>query len=257
MSLGNLKLTRQAISLDFETTGVDPVQDRIIQAAFIVINQTGERFTWETFINPEMHIPEDSTAVHGITDEMVKDAPVFSQVAARIHKGLQNRDIIGYNPRSLDLPILDESLRRSGLKLDLTGVRVIDAAGIFFKKEPRTLTAAVAKYCGRSHEDAHGAAQDADATADVLIAQLGVYEDLAAMTLEELAAYSLRGDNPPADLAGKLYRDADGDLRYAFGKCRDVKVRDDVGFGYWMLKQTSPGFPGDTCEVLRAELDRI
>lgn len=251
-----MNLSRPLCSLDFEATGIDATVDRIIQAGFTVLYPDGRRTRWETLIDPQRHIPEESTVIHGITDEMVRDAPVFAQVASRIYRGLLGKDLCGFNLRSLDLPILDEELRRCGLKLDLDGVLVIDAFSIFQKKEPRDLSAAVVKYCGRSHEDAHGAGADAEATLDVLTGQLAMYEDLGEMDLAALAVYSQRNENPPVDLAGKLYRDADGDLRYTLAKVRDVKVRDDAGFAYWMLRQFSPPFPGSTCDALRAELER-
>lgn len=251
-----LTLTRPLVTIDTETTGTDPVKDRIIEFGCTVLHPDGSRTKWEQRFNPGSHIPDESTAVHGITDADVADKPPFSEFAVKIHRALQGKDIAGYSLRLLDLPILDEEFRRCGMKLDITGVHVIDAAGIFFKKEPRDLTAAVAKYCGRDHADAHGAGADAEATLDVLIGQMAAYEDVGAMDLADLAALSIRGDKQPADLAGKFYRDADGDLRYAFGKCRDVKVRDDVGFGYWMMRQTSPPFPGNTCDVLQEELDK-
>lgn len=250
-----MRLTRPLCVLDTETTGVDPVQDRVIELGITILRPDGTRTKWGQRFNPGISVPAEATAVHGITDEMLADCPKFADMAQKIHRGLQGKDIAGFNLRGLDLPILDEEFRRCGLKLDLSDALVIDAFGIFSNKEPRNLTAAVQKYCGRSHEDAHGAAADAEATLDVLLGQLAAYEDLAAMELVDLAKFSRRGDKEPADLAGKLYRDGNGDLRYNFGKCRDVKVKDDVGFGYWMMKQSNPPFPGHTLELLRAELE--
>jgi DNA polymerase-3 subunit epsilon len=252
-----MTLTRPLCVLDTETTGVDPVIDRIIEFGCTVYLPDGSRKKYEQRFNPGMHIPEEATEIHGISDEDVKDMPPFSDHAAKIHRALQGKDIAGYNLRRLDLPLLDEELRRSELKLDLTGVVVIDVAAIFFNKEPRNLEAAVLKYCGRSHEDAHGAAADADATLDVLLGQLAMYEDLAAMELPALAAFARMGDKETIDLAGKLFRDSDGDICYAFGKSKGVKAKVDPGFGYWLLRQTSPPFPCHTCEVLRAEFERL
>ena len=248
--------TRPLVSLDLESTGVDPVLDRIIEFGCTVLSPDGTRRHWEQRFNPGMPIPAEATAVHGITDADVVDKPPFGDYAAKILAGLRGRDIVGYNLWRMDLPMIDEELRRCGLRLDLTGVNVIDAFGIFSNREPRDLSAAVKRYCGRSHEDAHGAAADAAATLDVLCGQLAEYEDLRSMDLSALSLASLRGDNQPADLAGKLYR-KNGDLYYAFGKVKDMRVADDPGFGRWMLRQSTPPFPGSTREVLMAEFERL
>ncbi len=203
-----LKLTRALVVLDTETTGTETT-DRVIEIGTTVLHVDGTRKHWEQRFNPGIPIPPAATEIHGITDADVADKPPFSEYALRIKRGLTERDIAGYSVR-FDISMIDEELRRCGLKLDLTGVNVIDAAGIFFKKEPRTLTAAVQKYCGRSHEDAHGAAADAAASLDVLVAQLEMYEDLAAMDFPTLAQFSRRDDVEYVDLACKLWRDPEG-----------------------------------------------
>lgn len=243
---------RDLVVLDTETTGVDPVKDRIIELGVTVYSQDGTRRDWVKRFNPGVPIPVEATDIHDITDADVADCDPFSAWAPKILQALQGRDIAGYNLRRLDLPIIDEEMRRCGLTWDWRKSNIIDAAGIFFAKEQRNLSAAVQKYCGRSHDDAHGALPDAQATLDVLLAQLALYPDLAAMELPAVAAYSRMGDKDWVDLACKLYRDPDGDLRYGFGKVKDVKVKLDPGFGYWMLGKD---FPGDTKDVLRAELN--
>ena len=246
-------LLRPLAVIDTETTGTDPVKDRLVEFAVTVYGTDGSRKQWEQRFNPGIPIPKEASDVHGILDEHVANCPTFAVFARKIHNGLSGKDIAGYNVRRLDLPLIDEELRRCCLKLDLTGVHIIDAAGIFFNKEKRNLEAAVLKYCGRSHEGAHGAGTDAEATLDVLLAQLAMYDDLAAMDIAGVAAFSRMGEKDYVDLAGKFYRDEDGDLRYGFGKVKDVKVRVDPGFGYWMK---SKDFPGHTIEVLDAELLR-
>lgn len=245
-----MNLSRPIAFIDIESTGVDPVKDRIIEIGVAVLYPDGVRSP-EIFVrrfNPGREIPQSAIEVHGITDDAVRDAPPFSASSAGILRGLQGKDIAGYNLRRFDLPILDEELRRSGLKLDLTGVRVIDCYGIFAKKEPRKLEDAVKRYCGRDHVLSHGAGSDADATLDVLLGQLEAYEDLAKMDLSELAKFSQIEDLQYADLAQKLYYDQDGKICYAFGKHKDCRVRDRMNYAEWMLAN---GFPGSTCDVLR------
>lgn len=245
-----MNLSRPIAFIDTESTGVDPVKDRILEIGVAVLHPDGVR-NHEVFtrrFNPGMAIPPAATEIHGITDEDVKDCPRFAESATGIWRGLQGKDLAGYNLRRFDLPILDEELRRSGLKLDLTGVQVIDCFGIFSKKEPRKLEDAVRRYCGREHAGAHGAASDADVTVDVLLGQLEAYEDLAKMDLSELASYSNVQDLKYADLAQKLYFDDEGKVCYAFGKHKDCRVRDRMNYAEWMLANN---FPGSTCDVLR------
>lgn len=247
--------TRPLISIDLETTGVDPVVDRIVEIGIVSVTPLGHtKEHWGRF-NPGKPISAEATAVHGITDEMVKNLLPFSATADELLGIIAGHDLLGYNLRRLDLPMLDEEFRRCGMKLNLDGVRIIDAYGIWSKKAPKRLEDAVRVFCGRAHIGAHGAVADARATLDVMNGMLATYPDLCGMTEDELARYSTHGDVEYADLAGKLYRDKDGDLRYAFGKVKDVKVRDDMGYGRWMLNKAN--FPGNTNDVLEAEMQRI
>jgi DNA polymerase-3 subunit epsilon len=249
-----VKIERPIVFLDIESTGVDPVHDRIVELGMVAYLPDGQRVPWSKRFNPEMPIPPASTEVHGITDEDVKDCPLFADYAGKVARSIAGKDLAGYNPWRMDLPMLDEELRRAGHKLDLTGVRVIDCFGIFSKKEPKKLEDAVRKYCGREHDGAHGALADAAATLDVFLGQIGMYPELAAMELGSIADFSRIQDNPYIDVAGKLYRDKDGDARYAFGPQRDKKVSDEPGFGHWMLNKD---FPESTREALMAEFDRL
>ncbi len=249
-----MKFDRPILCCDFETTGVDPVLDRIISMGVSILHPDGEIKPngWEIMFNPGIQIPEGATAIHGITDADVADCPPFSDYAAKLHKSLQGKDILTYNGRRLDLPILDSELRRCGLKLDLKGVRILDAQTIFFKKKPRSLADAVEEYCGRVHAESHGAGPDAAATLDVLLGQMKRYPDLDELSLDDLHKYSLMGEFEPADLSGKLYRDQKGYLRFAFGKWKDERVLDQSGYAGWMLGKD---FPEDTKECLREELE--
>lgn len=252
-------LERPLVALDTETTGVDPVLDRLVSIGVVVLNPDGTRKKWETLLNPEMPIPQGASEIHGIGDSDVANAPKFRDIAAGFSKALRDKDLLLYNGRRLDLPIIDEEFRRCGSRLDLTGIRVIDAFTVFQKREPRDLSAFVRRYSGRSHEGAHGAAADSEGTLDGYLGCLGEYEDLRAMTLDEQAQHSMHGDDPdrePCDLAGKLYRKG-GAVYYAFGKAKDCTVQSDPGYAYWILKCDNPPFPGSTRDALKAELARL
>ena len=249
-----MNLTRPICYIDIESTGTDPVEDQIIEMAIAMKAPDGRKRRWVQGFKPTVPIKPGATAKHGKTDADVAGCPPFSEFAQQIVEALAGKDICGYNPWRLDLPMLDEELRRCGLKLDLDGVEVIDCFGIFSKKEPRTLADAVKKYTGKEHVDAHGAWPDAVVLDGVLAGQLEMYPDLAEMSLEKLAEYSRIGDVVYADLAGKLYYDADGDMCFAFGKSKDKKVSDDAGYARWMLGRD---FPGSTRDALAEELERL
>ena len=255
-----MKLDRSIVSIDLETTGVDPLVDRIVELGmeFLFVGKNGAEPTRRGAskrFNPGVPIHPDATAVHGITDADVASCPRFAEFAGKVEETLHGKDLVGYNLRRFDLVILDEELRRCGLKLEITPAQcIIDCFGIFQKKEPRALADAVRRYCGREHVYAHSAGADAAATLDVLIGQLEAYKDLADMDLNALAVYS-RGDVEYVDLGGKFQRDADGDLVFAFGKNKGRKVRDEGGYADWMLEKGQ--FPGSTLEVLEAELRRL
>lgn len=254
-----MKLERPLIFIDVEGTGTDPQIDRILELSLLdcdLIAPVKTYRSWTQRFNPGMLIPAKSTAVHGITDMMVASEPNFDVAIGKVVLSfLSCCDIAGYNLRRYDLPIIDEELRRVGLKLDLTGVNIIDVYGIFAKKESRTLSDAVRKYCDREHIAAHNSAADNQATRDVLCGQLAVYPDLDAMSVAGLAKFGELDENCYVDVARKLYRDKDGDLCYGFGKFRGMKVRDDMGYADWMLNRAN--FPGSTVDALQSEINRL
>lgn len=248
-----MKLTRAMVVLDVESTGVDPMVDRIVQFGAVRLEPDGTSQTVSYLINPNRPIPNEASDIHGITDEVVRNELSFGDLAFQIITALTDADFCGYNLRRLDLPILDQELRRCGSKLPL-GTHIIDVYGIWAQMAPRTLSDAVRLFCGRDHGPAHDALADAQATLDVLHGQIAMFSALEGIGAGALAILSNMAERPPADLAGKLYRDGNGDLRYAFGKHRDTKVRDETGFAHWMLGKD---FPGNTLDVLYAELKRL
>lgn len=249
-----MKLTRDMAVFDVESTGVDPVKDRIVSFGVCVLHPDLSRSQWHALINPGIPISAEATAKHGYTDEDVKDCPPFSHFATKIWKGLQNKDLGGFNIIRFDACLLDEEMRRCGLYLDLRETHVVDCFAIFSKKNPRTLADAVRLYCGRDQENGHHADVDASDTADVLLGQLAMYPDLDEMELAELAAFSSVDDLNYVDLARKLYRDADGFCCYAFGKNKGVRVADEKSYAKWMF---GASFPGSTLDALEDELARL
>lgn len=241
-------LTKDLAVFDLETTGVDPVTCAIFEYACLIITPEGTRKGVSVRFRPWQPISPEAEEITGVTNEMVADCPPFAEYAERIWKSLRGKDLAGFNINRFDVVCLDQELRRCGLKLDLTGVSVVDAHTIFVKQHPRDLSAAVRTYLNREHDGAHGAQADALATADVLFAQIAAHEDLAAMSIEELATFARHGDTIPVDIAGKLYRDKEGFVRFAFGGKKDARLIDEPGYCKWLLGSDFPGSTRDAVE---------
>ncbi len=229
----NLFLERPLLVFDLETTGTDVAKDRIVTLAGKKIFGEDMAETFDFAFNPVIPIPPEATAVHGITDEMAANAPLFRDSAKNLLILFTGCDLAGFNNINFDVPLLWEEFARANLSWNLDGIHILDAGNIFKKKEPRTLTAGLKFYCGREHAEAHNALADVEATADVLFAQLERYNDLKAMNLPEIAAFS-RMDNR-IDLAGKFIRNEQGDAIYNFGKQRGLRVKDDPSLAAWMM----------------------
>jgi len=226
---------------DLETTGADVVKDRIVSIAISFIHPDGSRKDKYMLINPGIPIPAEASEVHGITDEMVKDSPRFAQIAGSLHKQILGVDLGGFNIKGFDIPLLAEEFARCGIDWPSKGIKVFDALGIFMNMERRRLQDAVKFYCGREITDAHNAAGDVASTIDVLTEQIERYGLDSPAKVELHGRGSWDGEElimrDLYDPAGKLYVDEDGAVRYNFGKAKDTKVKDDPGFGQWMLKQ--------------------
>ena len=220
-----LNLKNPIIFFDLETTGVDITNDRIVEISLVKVSPCKSEPEVKTRrIRPvddkgqTMHIPEEASAVHGIYDEDVADAPAFRQIAKSLAEYIKGCDMGGFNSNRFDVPILAEEFLRAGVDIDLKKRKFVDVQTIFHKKEQRTLTAAYKFYCGRTLEDAHSAQADTLATYEVLKAQLDRYEadgdlpnDIAA-----LAEYSTQSRF--VDFAGRIvYDDKDREV-FSFGK---------------------------------------
>src|SRR5678809_685790 len=173
-----LQLTKPLAFIDLETTGVNLATDRIIEIAIVKVLSDGKRSVKRKLINPQISIPKQSSDLHGITNEMVKDAPVFKEVAQELKQMLDGCDIAGYNSNRFDIPMLVEEFLRADVDFDMKGRRLLDVQNIFHKMEQRTLSAAYKFYCNKNLDGAHSAEIDASATHEILIAQLERYPEL-------------------------------------------------------------------------------
>ena len=172
----DLKLERPLVVFDIESTGVNPMRDRIVELAVLKISPDGAMQSTVRRVNPEVPIPPGAAAVHGITDADVADKPPFSVIAANFARYLDDCDLGGYNLLNFDVPLLQAEFQRAAVPFSLEGRRIIDVYNIFCKLYPRTLTAAYQFFCGRDLNDAHAAAADTQATWEVLLGQLARHQ---------------------------------------------------------------------------------
>lgn len=246
----DLKLDRPLAVFDIESTGTNPRTDRMVELAIIKIMPDGQRLERIDRINPQMPIPPGAIAVHGITDEDVAECLPFDDIAADVEEFLTDCDLGGYNLIRYDIPMLEEEFIRARLRFRTDGRRIIDAQRIFHKNEPRDLTAALAFYCDREHDGAHGALADADATLRVLQGQLKHYPELPH-DMEELDLYCNPRDSDWVDRMGRL-KWINGDIAINFGRKKGMALKkmieQDPNFIKWMLRSD---FPRDTLDIIR------
>lgn len=232
-----LNLTNPIIFFDLETTGVNVAHDRIVEICYLKVWPNGNESARTMRINPEMHIPEQASEVHGIYDKDVTDCPTFKMVAKEVAHDFEGCDIAGFNSNRFDVPMLAEEFLRAGVDLDLTRHKLIDVQVIYHKMEQRTLSAAYKFYCGKNLEDAHSAEGDTRATYEVLKAQLDRYPELRNDTafLSEFSSFT---DN--VDFAGRIVYNKNRIEVFNFGKYKDQPVvqvlQRDPSYYRWMME---------------------
>ena len=237
----NLKLDRPLVFFDLETTGTSITQDRIVEISMVKVMPDGETIVKTRRINPRIPIPPTATAVHGITDDDVKDCPTFPEIAKSLAEQIEGCDLAGYNSSNFDIPLLAEEFIRAEVDVDFRSMRMIDVMTIFRKMEQRTLVAAYKFYCGKNLEDAHSAEADTMATYEVLKAQLDRYPDLENDT-DFLSEYTSSTRN--VDFAGRfVYNDQKQEV-INFGKYKGRLVEEvfaqDPAYYRWIMEADFP-----------------
>jgi DNA polymerase-3 subunit epsilon len=236
----NLQLKKSLAIFDLETTGINIGSDRILEIAIIKITPDGTVHKKRKLLNPEMPIPPASTEVHGITNEMVKDAPTFKQAANEIKQFIDGCDLAGYNSNRFDVPILMEEFLRTGIEIDLKTTKLIDVQRIFHQMEQRTLSAAYKFYCNKNLDGAHSAEIDAGATWEVLQAQVERYPQLGNSVESILKA---TGEEEIVDFARRFIME-NGKEVFNFGKHKGRPVADvlrqEPQYYDWMMKGDFP-----------------
>ncbi|HMP91777.1 MAG TPA: 3'-5' exonuclease [Phnomibacter sp.] len=236
----SLLLQRPLAIIDLETTGVNVGTDRIIEIAMVRIAPDGTRQVKRKLVNPEMPIPPESEAIHGITNQMVAAAPTFKQIANEVKMFLEPCDLAGYNSNKFDIPMLVEEFLRVGIPYQIENRRLLDVQKIFHLMEPRTLAAAYKFYCHKELENAHSAEADAQATFDVLLAQLQRYPQLGN-TLDSI--FKVIGEEEIVDFARRMVVQ-DGKVVFNFGKHKgrvvEEVLRKERSYYDWMMQGDFP-----------------
>ena len=263
-----LNLRKPIVFFDLETTGLNPVHDRIIEISALKINANGqeEQRTW--LVNPGCPIPPETTAIHHISDGDVKDCPSFKELAPAIVKFFGSSDIAGYNIIKFDLPMLMEELIRANVDFDLKSRQVIDVMNIFMKMEPRTLKGAYRFFMNKELEDAHSASADTMATYEVMMAMLDKYKDREYTDAKGITSIPVQNDmqqlsvfsshNKNADLMGQIVYDDEGKEVFKFGKHKDRRVEDvfriEPQYYDWIMKSDFPEYTKKVITKIKFEM---
>ena len=231
-----LQLSRPIAFIDLETTGVNISVDRIVELAIVKIMPDGSRQVKRKLINPLMPIPASASAIHGITDDMVKDAPSFKQVANEVKQFIDNCDMGGYNSNRFDIPMLIEEFLRIGIAFSVEGKKMVDVQKVFHMMEQRTLSAAYKFYCQKTLDDAQSAEADATATWEVLEAQIERYPQIGN-TVESIVKFT--GEDDIVDFARRFVKEKGIEV-FNFGKHKGKPVaqvlKEEPQYYDWMMK---------------------
>jgi DNA polymerase III subunit epsilon len=251
-----LNLKTPLCFFDLETTGINISQDRIIEIAVIKLMPNGEVIRKTNLVNPTIPIPKESTAIHGIADKDVEGKPKFKELAKEYARFFEGADLSGFNILKFDVPMLVEEFLRADVDFDYTRKRIVDSQKIFHLMEKRNLSAALRFYCGRDLVNSHSAEADAEATMDILLAQVARYENqsvedgmgnIIGTIKNDMDALALATASEMVDLAGRMVKDKKGNVVFNFGKHRGKAVlsilKDEPSYYDWMMQGD---FPLDT-----------
>ncbi len=252
----NLKLEKPIVFFDLETTGVQIAKDRIVEISILKVFPNGNKESKTWLVNPTIPIPEETTAIHGISDEKVASEPTFKKLASEISELIHNCDLGGYNSNKFDIPLLAEEFLRAEVDFDMKNRKTIDVQNIFHKMERRTLVAAYKFYCDKDLTDAHSAEADTTATYEVLLSQLDKYDELEN-NVSFLSKFSEIGGKF-ADIAGFIRYNKEEEEILSFGKYRGVTLKkiwnENPGYFSWI---NQADFPLYTKNVMRNFADKM
>ncbi len=249
----NLKLTQPIAFIDLETTGINISTDRIVEIAIVKVMVDGTKQVKRKLINPTIPIPQGASEIHGITNDMIKDAPTFKQSANEIKQFIEGCDIAGYNSNRFDIPLLVEEFLRCEINIEIEQRKLLDVQKIYHLMEQRTLSAAYKFYCNKELNDAHSAEVDATATFEVLESQIIKYQQLGN-TVESIL--KVIGEEIIVDFSRRFIMEK-GVETFNFGKHKGKPVtqvlKEEPQYNDWMMKGD---FPLHTKQKLAEILNR-
>jgi DNA polymerase-3 subunit epsilon len=253
----NLNLKKSIAFFDLETTGLNISKDKIVEISIHKVNPDQTEETYTKRINPEMKIPEESTAIHKIANEDVKDCPSFKDLAEEIKNFIGDADLAGYNSNRFDIPFLLEQFLSNKVEFSMKERRFVDVQTIFHKMEQRTLTAAYKFYCDGNLENAHSAEADTKATYEILKAQIERYSEVEN-DVDFLMEFTQTGKEKKIDFVGRLAINQNNEIIYNFGKNSGKTVAEvftkEPGYHRWILDND---FPLYTKQILKEETDKL
>ena len=236
-----LKLSKPICFFDLETTGTNVAKDRIVEISILKVFPNGNKESKTWLVNPEMTIPDEVVAIHGISNEKVANEPTFKELSREIFKIIKDCDLAGFNSDRFDIPLLAEEMLRSDIDFELKNMLSVDVQTIFHKMEKRTLGAAYKFYCDKDLNNAHSAEADTMATYEVLLSQLDIYPELEN-NIKKLSDFSRRKQS--VDFAGFIVLDENGEEIFSFGKHKGKKVLEvldqEPGYFGWILNADFP-----------------
>jgi DNA polymerase-3 subunit epsilon len=238
-----LKLNRPLAFIDLETTGLNLTNDRIVEISILKMFPDQRREIMTQRINPGIKISAEATSIHGITNDDVKDEPMFSQVAGTLNNFIANSDLSGYNIVKFDLPLLVEEFLRAEVDFNIEGRKVIDVMNIYKMMEKRDLSTAYRFYCDKEIENRHSAEGDIIATQEVLLAQIEKYEELTG-SVDHLYDFTGKPLESMIDMASRIVLNSKKEPVFNFGKYKDKTLYEvfekDPSYYHWMLKSEFP-----------------
>ena len=236
-----LKLTKPICFFDLETTGINIAKDRIVEISILKIFPNGNKESKTWLVNPEVEIPPEVVAVHGISNEKVANEPTFKELSKEIYAIIKDSDLGGFNSDRFDIPLLAEEMLRADVDFDMKNMMSIDVQTIFHKMEKRTLGAAYKFYCNKDLEGAHSAEADTMATYEVLLSQLGRYSELEN-NVKKLSEFTTRKKS--LDFAGFIIVNENKEPSFSFGKHKgktvDEVLEKEPGYFGWIINADFP-----------------
>ena len=259
-----LNLKRPLAFFDLEATGVNIGADRIVEISVIKLNPDGTEDVKTWRVHPAMPIPLESSLIHGIYDEHIKDEPKFHEIAAAVAEFIADSDLAGYNSNKFDIPMLMEEFLRTNVKFDLENRHFVDVQNIFHQMEQRTLKAAYQFYCDKQIINAHSAEADTRATMEVLLAQIARYENMewedkkgnksVPVVNDVEALHNFTNLNKPVDFAGRMVYNDEGEETFNFGKHKGKPVEEvlkiEPSYYSWMMNGDFPLYTKRKLEVI-------